>query len=115
MSCPSSREQVGNALQRTHDYTIQQVFRKMLMMIIASAIYILCPWAPCLAQGQLHYSGVLWLNESLSLCVFGLRKALAQSGVHRANPAGIAGGKNGATSVVLSGKYEDDVDMGNVV
>lgn len=43
------------------------------------------------------------------------RKELAQSGVHRANPAGIAGSMKGATSVVLSGKYEDDVDRGDVV
>ncbi|EIM82230.1 uncharacterized protein STEHIDRAFT_149411 [Stereum hirsutum FP-91666 SS1] len=47
--------------------------------------------------------------------MFRSRKELAQSGVHRANPAGIAGSMKGATSVVLSGKYEDDVDQGDVV
>ncbi len=44
------------------------------------------------------------------------RVELSKSGVHRPNQAGICGThKEGATSVVVSGKYEDDRDDGNEI
>ena len=43
------------------------------------------------------------------------REALWKRGVHNSNKAGIAGGFDGATSVVLSGEYGDDIDKGDVV
>ncbi|KAF5361435.1 hypothetical protein D9758_006160 [Tetrapyrgos nigripes] len=44
------------------------------------------------------------------------RKAMSQRGLHNKLVAGIAGNKeHGALSIVVSGKYEDDVDQGNVI
>lgn len=47
---------------------------------------------------------------------FESRIALSHSKVHRPNQAGISGSqKEGADSIVLSGGYEDDLDLGNVI
>ena len=46
---------------------------------------------------------------------FANRALLAASGVHRPSVAGICGGADGAESVVVSGGYEDDVDLGEEV
>jgi len=44
------------------------------------------------------------------------RKDLSAAGVHRPTMAGISGGGDeGADSIVLSGGYEDDVDLGDVI
>lgn len=44
------------------------------------------------------------------------RRDLSTSGVHRPMMAGISGGGDvGADSIVLSGGYEDDFDLGNVI
>lgn len=42
------------------------------------------------------------------------RQELYDAGVHRHNQAGICGGKDGAESIVLSGKYADE-DNGDVI
>ncbi len=48
--------------------------------------------------------------------MFATRAELALSGLHRPRRAGIGGTvADGAESVVLSGVYEDDVDLGEVV
>ena len=47
---------------------------------------------------------------------FANRIDLAQSGIHRPHRAGIGGTiADGAESIVLSGFYEDDVDLGEIV
>lgn len=47
---------------------------------------------------------------------FNLYKDMNQAGVHRSTMGGIAGsGKVGADSIVISGGYEDDKDMGDVI
>ena len=44
------------------------------------------------------------------------RAALAEAGVHRHRQAGISGSATkGADSIVLSGGYEDDQDLGNLI
>jgi putative restriction endonuclease len=44
------------------------------------------------------------------------RAALAEAGVHRHRQAGISGSASkGADSIVLSGRYEDDQDFGNLI
>ena len=44
------------------------------------------------------------------------RRSLAATGVHRPTQAGISGSQDlGADSIVLSGGYEDDQDLGNVI
>lgn len=47
--------------------------------------------------------------------LFLTRTALFDSGVHRQKRAGIAGGAQGAESVLLSGGYENDQDQGNTI
>jgi len=48
--------------------------------------------------------------------VYPSRKALSEAGVHAHTYAGISGTKaGGGKSVVLSGGYKDDQDMGNVI
>ncbi|SFG61668.1 YDG/SRA domain-containing protein [Pontibacter chinhatensis] len=48
--------------------------------------------------------------------IFESRIALSHSKVHRPNQAGISGSqKEGADSIVLSGGYEDDLDLGNII
>lgn len=48
--------------------------------------------------------------------VFDNRIALSQSKVHSPTQAGISGSENeGADSIVISGGYEDDEDLGNVI
>ncbi|HFQ5143204.1 TPA: YDG/SRA domain-containing protein [Vibrio vulnificus] len=48
--------------------------------------------------------------------IFENRAALAKSGIHPPNQAGISGSaKEGADSIVLSGGYEDDEDYGDVI
>src|SRR6185312_15762066 len=48
--------------------------------------------------------------------VFADRKNLSRAGVHRPPQAGISGAENeGADSIVLSGGYEDDRDLGDVI
>ena len=48
--------------------------------------------------------------------VFLSRSELSQAGVHRPTRAGIAGSaEEGATSIVLSGGYEDDEDWGDEI
>lgn len=48
--------------------------------------------------------------------LFASRSALAGAGVHRPLQAGICGGRrDGAESIVLSGGYADDVDLGEVI
>lgn len=48
--------------------------------------------------------------------VFDNRIALSHSRVHRPTQAGISGSqKEGADSIVLSGGYEDDQDLGNII
>lgn len=48
--------------------------------------------------------------------VFESRIVLSHSKVHRPNQAGISGSqKEGADSIVLSGGYEDDLDLGDVI
>ncbi len=47
---------------------------------------------------------------------FETRRELADAGVHRPLQAGICGtAKTGAESIVVSGGYEDDVDLGSVI
>ena len=47
---------------------------------------------------------------------FANRAELAETGVHRPRQAGISGsGSEGADSIVVSGGYEDDRDMGDVI
>lgn len=47
---------------------------------------------------------------------FETRAALSEAGLHRPTVAGISGSeKEGADSIVLSGGYEDDQDLGNVI
>lgn len=47
---------------------------------------------------------------------FTSRREVADSGVHRPTQAGISGsGLEGADSIVVSGGYEDDEDLGNVI
>ena len=44
------------------------------------------------------------------------RRALSEAGVHRPLQAVISGsGSEGANSIVLSGGYEDDLDLGDVI
>lgn len=44
------------------------------------------------------------------------RRAVADAGVHRPLMAGISGsGENGADSIVVSGGYEDDLDLGDEI
>ena len=44
------------------------------------------------------------------------RRSLSAAGVHRPTQAGISGSQYvGADSIVLSGGYEDDQDLGNVI
>lgn len=43
------------------------------------------------------------------------RAELAKSGVHRPLQAGICGGKDGAESIVVSGGYVDDEDLGDEI
>lgn len=54
---------------------------------------------------------------NIHLCLIGLyRGDLSDAGVHVPRTAGISGGPTtGASSVVLSGGYEDDVDSGETV
>ncbi len=48
--------------------------------------------------------------------IYANRDVLAQSGVHRPTMAGIAGGAaEGAESIVVSGGYEDDEDLGDLI
>ena len=47
--------------------------------------------------------------------IFKDRKALAAAGIHTPPVAGIWGGSDGASSIVLSGGYEDDVDDLNYI
>ncbi len=47
---------------------------------------------------------------------FRSREEAAQAGVHRPRQAGISGStQEGADSVVVSGGYEDDLDLGDVI
>lgn len=47
---------------------------------------------------------------------FGSRSELSEAGVHRPRVAGISGSvREGADSVVLSGGYEDDLDLGDEI
>ena len=47
---------------------------------------------------------------------FATRAAVAEAGLHRPPVAGIAGsGRQGATSVVIAGGYEDTQDFGDVI
>lgn len=47
---------------------------------------------------------------------FGSRAELSGAGVHRPTMAGIAGSeREGADSIVLSGGYEDDEDLGEEI
>jgi putative restriction endonuclease len=47
---------------------------------------------------------------------FETRRELAKAGVHRPTQAGISGSeKEGADSIVLSGGYEDDQDLGTII
>jgi putative restriction endonuclease len=47
---------------------------------------------------------------------FATRTAVAEAGLHRPPVAGIAGsGRQGATSVVIAGGYEDTQDFGDVI
>lgn len=47
---------------------------------------------------------------------FGSRAELSEAGVHRPRVAGISGSvREGADSVVLSGGYEDDLDLGDEI
>ena len=47
---------------------------------------------------------------------FGLRAELSEAGVHRPTMAGISGSeRDGADSIVLSGGYEDDQDLGDEI
>src|SRR5262245_47152986 len=47
---------------------------------------------------------------------FSTRRALHDAGVHRPLQAGISGsGSVGADSIVVSGGYEDDFDLGTVI
>lgn len=62
------------------------------------------------------------LSESATVCdfrpgdAFANRIDLALSGMHRPRRAGIGGTMvTGAESIVLSGMYEDDVDLGEVI
>ena len=43
------------------------------------------------------------------------RLTMSQGRVHRATQAGITGGTDGAESIVLSGGYVDDEDLGDVI
>ena len=48
--------------------------------------------------------------------VFMSRAELSEAGVHRPLQAGISGsGNEGADSIVLSGSYEDDQDLGDEI
>jgi putative restriction endonuclease len=48
--------------------------------------------------------------------LFDSREALSAAGVHRPTQAGISGAESeGSDSIVLSGGYEDDEDLGNVI
>lgn len=48
--------------------------------------------------------------------LFASRLELAQAGVHRPQQAGISGAaREGADSIVLSGGYEDDLDLGDTI
>ena len=48
--------------------------------------------------------------------LFSDRRALSEAGVHRPLQAGISGnGSEGADSIVLSGGYEDDLELGDVI
>ena len=47
---------------------------------------------------------------------FSDRQALSAAGVHNPIQAGISGsGSEGADSIVISGGYEDDLDIGDIV
>src|SRR5579859_690 len=48
--------------------------------------------------------------------LFQSRQELAKAGIHRPLQAGISGSADeGADSIVLSGGYEDDLDLGDVI
>jgi putative restriction endonuclease len=47
---------------------------------------------------------------------FDTRESLSTAGVHRPTQAGISGSeKEGSDSIVLSGGYEDDEDLGDLI
>lgn len=47
--------------------------------------------------------------------VFATRQEVFEAGVHRHTQAGIAGTQPAAQSIVLSGGYSDDIDLGDVI
>ena len=48
--------------------------------------------------------------------VFQSRQSLSEAGLHKPTMAGISGAEDeGADSIVLSGGYEDDKDLGNEI
>lgn len=56
------------------------------------------------------------INGIVAGDLFDDRKALAEAGIHPPLVAGISGTQGeGADSIVLSGGYEDDVDLGDVI
>jgi len=58
------------------------------------------------------FGGIDGVNEG---DVFSDRNALAEAGIHNPTQKGISGSQSeGADSIVLSGGYEDDQDLGNV-
>ena len=64
-------------------------------------------------RGQAGKSRILLIRDGAD-CP--RRKACADAGVHTAHFAGIVGSSEfGAYSVVLSGQYEDDEDMGETL
>lgn len=46
---------------------------------------------------------------------FATREAASKAKVHRPTQGGICGGKDGAESIVMSGGYPDDIDLGGVI
>lgn len=64
-------------------------------------------------NGGRHFGPILGVEPGQ---LFPDRRALSQAGVHRPTQAGISGSaEEGADSIVLSGGYEDDEDLGDVI
>jgi putative restriction endonuclease len=60
----------------------------------------------------LHYGEVPGFPAGAT---FGSFEEMRLAGVHRSKQAGIAGGKDGADSIVVNGGYPDDCDYGDVI
>lgn len=68
--------------------------------------------------------GMTWDTRQVSLGLLrpkapitgdAIRDECVKAGVHTSTTAGISGGRNGASSIVMSGGYDDDDDKGDTM